>query len=56
MPVHFSHSATVPVMVWEIGAGAMMVAPRRACVRSHGSSGRPSSRVQVMKVSIGVSG
>lgn len=46
MPVHASHSATVPVMREDSATDATMQPPWRTCVRSHGSKGAPSGRVQ----------
>jgi hypothetical protein len=56
MPVHPSHWATVPVIVWDRGAVASTSAPMRRCVRIHGSNGSPAPSVQVTYSSIGVSG
>ena len=40
-----SHSATVPVIVWDRGATVRIRAPMRRCRRSQGSNGKPSGRV-----------
>lgn len=56
MPTQFSQSATEPVMTMERSAGHSMWAPILWWVRSHGSSGAPSGRVQVMNRPIGVNG
>ena len=56
IPVHSSQSAMVPGMIIDSAQTFSIVAPARACTRSHGSNGSPSSVVQVMYSPIGVSG
>ena len=44
MPVHSSHSATVPVTAKASGATLRYSAPNLQCTRSQGSKGEPSSQ------------